>query len=855
MSFSKPSKEQKQQIALKLDDCWAKTYLANNGQQMTGRNVFSHCQIVGHVARSLLSRMPCWLRNELFPFGSELIAAAHDIGKVSPTFQEKIRRGRGKTSNYVPNSQKGLEGINPELEKEWGGHAGVSQLAAEACLHDKYIPLILGQHHGYSPNLAGHLPHDPCFGGTPWQIQREELIHALHRSFECDWPKVTTPLQANLLAGLTTVSDWIGSGTLFDDSTDEEWLANIEVALDNAGFVFPKLRTDLSFKDVFECDPYLVQTQFIETCHGPGVYILEAPMGIGKTEAALYAAYKIMISGEATGLYFALPTQLTSDKIHERVSEFLDRIIDPSSQHRKAMLIHGNAWLKVSFMGEDGQPGGSWFQSKKRGILAPFGVGTIDQALMAVMNVKHGFVRTFGLAGKVVILDEVHTYDSYTGTILDSLINALRDLKCTVIILSATLTQERRRIFLGENPRNNHYPLISVLNKTGFAEIAVQPSVEVKTAIHFCNDDSIAIEEALSRAENGQQVLWIENTVKEAQQQYRRLAAKASEMDVDCGLLHSRFLKYDRQAVERKWVALFGKEGACERHERGRILVGTQVLEQSLDIDADFLITRMCPTDMLLQRFGRLWRHSKTIRPSMDRQEAWLLAPTLEVALEDQEKAFGASAKVYDPYILLRSLEVWGHRKSVSLPHEIRALIESTYVSRDEEGKWSLLYRDLILKREKLKSLAQVGLSRGGKTLPESKASTRCGEQESVEVLLLQDFQRVSTGCRITFLNGEKAFLPNQAAKDNQKQHRELSISLMQNTVRVPEYYAPLALPVSQLGWLKDYFYLGDPDMGESILRVAKVHSSGSIIHFEGTGNVHASKLLSYTSNLGYIVE
>jgi CRISPR-associated endonuclease/helicase Cas3 len=163
------------------------------------------------------------------------------------------------------------------------------------------------------------------------------------------------------------------------------------------------------------------------------------------------------------------------------------------------------------------------------------------------------------------------------------------------------------------------------------------------------SNDAEALEEALRRAEGGQQVLWIENTVNEAQDLFRSLAARAHGMGVACGLLHSRFTKADRAANEAIWVTHFGKDGAATRGRQGRILVGTQVLEQSLDIDADFLVTRIAPTDMVLQRLGRLWRHSETVRPPGARQEAWLLAPNPVAIEENPELAFGATAKVYDP--------------------------------------------------------------------------------------------------------------------------------------------------------------------------------------------------------------
>ncbi len=183
-------------------------------------------------------------------------------------------------------------------------------------------------------------------------------------------------------------------------------------------------------------------------------------MGMGKTEAALYAAYQMLVQEKATGIYFALPTQLTSNKIYDRFNSFLHQIVSTETpQH--ALLLHSGAWLMDTEMGEEGSPGGAWFNHRKRGLLAPFAVGTIDQALMAVMNVKHGFVRAYGLAGKVVILDEVHTYDLYTGTILNALVEFLRQIDCTVIILSATLSQTRRDALLQQSTTSEAYPLIT----------------------------------------------------------------------------------------------------------------------------------------------------------------------------------------------------------------------------------------------------------------------------------------------------------------------------------------------------------------------------------------------------------
>ena len=828
----------------------AKTRKNSDNTVLPGRQVFNHCQIVGEVARAMIKRMPQWMRQSMFPEGSELIAAAHDIGKVSPTFQKKIYSALTQGDENV---LVALKSFNPETEKNWGGHAGVSQATAEAYKVGRYIPEILGQHHGFSPNLAVYQARSEDFGGLYWQAQRIELLTQLKQALDTDFPVVNNALQARVLAGLTTVSDWIGSGAIFDNP-DEDCAALIEQAIDAAGYISPQIKPGLSFFDVFGFAAKDTQIKLIAAANQPGVYILEAPMGLGKTEAALYAAYQLLEKKLVTGIYFALPTQLTSDKIHERMNAFLSQILQDESPHKQALLLHSNAWLKQFEMGEEGNPGGAWFAQGKRGILAPFAVGTIDQALMAVMNVKHGFVRTFGLAGKVVILDEVHSYDSFTGTILDALVAALRQLQCTVIILSATLTQERRAKLLGIAPQAASYPLITAQPNVGeFAEIAVEVIADVSVVLAH-QTDANAIEEALRRAEEGQQVLWIENTVNEAQGLYKKLNARACEIGVACGLLHSRFTKADRAVNEDDWVTCFGKAGSAKRAQHGRILVGTQVLEQSLDIDADFLISRIAPTDMLLQRLGRLWRHRESIRPQAARREAWILSPDLAAAIATPEVAFGATAKVYAPYVLCRSLKVWQNVAQVNIPSQIRELIEATYVQQDESEQMAKHLHQLEVMRTKLKQLALLGLSRSGKTSSEEKAQTRHSELESTEVLLIRAYQLdvQKRGTWVTLLNNERLWVPQNGRSLPRNKWREVSATLMQNTLKVTDYLAPKAVNRSEINWLADYFYLGKPEYDEAdMLRVAFVDDGGAVKSLNNSV-ANDSYIINYEAKIGY---
>lgn len=845
---------------ISFKDCPAKTFQKKNGEISQGRSVLNHCEIVGEVARALITRIPPKIQETLFPKDSIMAAAAHDIGKVSPCFVEKIRRA---CAPHLTNINV-LVNIDPSLEKNWGGHAGVSQVSANAVGAPKYIPEILGQHHGFSPPVSGLRANDDIFGGPAWQKEREALVDELKNRLNADWPYVSSVAQARLLAGLASVSDWIGSGEFFEDPA-APWEENIERAISTAGFLPISLKKALNFGEVFSFNARAAQQQLINQVNGPGVYVLEAPMGVGKTEAALFAAYQLLEKGEATGIYFALPTQLTSNKIFERFSDFLNVVLASDCQHR-SLLLHGNAWLLDTDMGEEGRPGGAWFNSAKRGLLAPFAVGTVDQALMAAMNVKHGFVRAFGLAGKVVILDEVHTYDAYTGTILDALVSLLRELKCTVIILTATLNHERREKLLNIQLASTAYPLITALPDKGIVcESPVIIEIEQKVLVRLLREDNYAVEEALNRAEQGQQILWIENTVLEAQERYLDLAARAADIGVACGLLHSRFTLEDRLALEDEWVTLFGKSGANRRAEQGRILVGTQVLEQSLDIDADFIVSRFAPTDMILQRIGRLWRHKETARCRSAQCEAWLLAPTIENALSSPENAFGRSTFIYSKYVLCRSLEVWESINSLHLPSDIRGLIENTYRSRQEKDCLAAMLSELDngsrwrKGRLAMQQLARLTLADVGNTMPENKAQTRHSEVDSIDVLLLKDIKlnQVKNITQITLLNGEQCNLPWNRQQLDRAKWRELTAILMRHVVAVRPEDSPKAISVDYLRrlHLQHCFYLGHPDwpQDESILRVAIVDGSGELHGLQGAV-AHDSKNLNYRNDLGYRV-
>ena len=818
------------------DNFLAKTIKISETCNVAGISVEAHALIVGSVCKALADLYPPSMRSDLFPkAGIELLASAHDIGKISPCFQEKLYSAIGEPHGLG----------NPALDTIIGGHAAVSQATLKNS--GESVAKIAGRHHGSSPAKDLNATDEVC-GGEIWEEQRQLLLSRLKVKFGEIWPEVKSQEVFDFLSGLTTVSDWIGSGSIFDGKEDN-WKELVPQAIQDAGFERVHVRKGLTFSQIFPFKPNEVQQAFINEAISQGVYVLEAPMGLGKTECALYAAYKAMEKGDATGIYFALPTQLTSNNMHIRVNDFLKKILDIQEAYLPARLLHSGAWLRNIDMGEDASPGHSWFDSAKRGLLAPFAVGTIDQALMAVMNVRHGFVRSFGLAGKVVILDEVHSYDSYTGTILSKLVKALRELHCTVIVLSATLTAKQRLSIISDNkcfPKSSikdDYPLISIYRRedTNILEVATAHPKDVTVQLKVGVSDQDAFNEVILRAARGEQVLWIENTVIEAQSTYRILASRISG-NIRHKLLHSRFLKSDREHIEKEWVSAYGKEGYEKRKEGGRILVGTQILEQSIDIDADFLVSRLAPSDMLFQRIGRLWRHTanNAIRPLEASREAWIVS----AESDDTEKPFGKTGYVYAPYVLFRTLEIWGKLRSVQIPTDIRPIIEKTYSEQKETALSEYKYK-LEQRREELSRFAMAGMSVMGQTLSDANPPTRYSEENTLDVLLVKAVRQTADGHKIIMLDDSVIQVMNN--EQNSKLQRDIAVKIMEQTVKVFERHAPEALKIP---WIGRYVYLGDNPENPSF-RIAVLQEDNSITLLDGS-SANQSFNLEYSHELGY---
>jgi CRISPR-associated endonuclease/helicase Cas3 len=702
--------------------------------------------------------MPLRIR-ELFPDGTVTLAAAHDIGKISPEFQAQC-----------PAWRAGRELMGATLLQ--ADHAACTQ-----CTLREHVPIkwaqIAGAHHGKikTPN-AGH---------KDWNDERKRLLSELVREFGSLPRGEASDGALFLVGGLISVADWIGSDERFfpQDVGPEDGSALFEraiSALHSIGWRKIQPQPRAPFRHLFPeiPAPNSLQEAAADFISAPGLYVIEAPMGYGKTEAALAAAYSLIAAENATGLYFALPTQTTSNRIYLRVRSWISNALERGSPVR---LAHGASWLI-----EDGyaphpapQPpdlNGSipnWFASAKRALLTPIGVGTVDQALLGIVAVKHFFVRQFALAGKVVVLDEVHSYDLYTGTLITLLVRRLRQLGATVIVLSATLIQERKRELLelsSETQMNGAYPLLSAVDESGklIQRSCEGPPSRTVLIRHF---DSSPFEDAIQAARRGACVLWIRNTVDLAQKTLEALREQ-TQGSIELGLLHSRFPFCRREELEEQWMrALGNRDGA---RPNGCILVATQVAEQSVDIDADLLLTDLAPTDMLLQRLGRLWRHIRQNRPRQA-PEVWIGMPRLE--------ALGDHGKVYAPYVLARSWEQWRHRESIILPDGIRQVLEATYAParEDEPEQWVAWRRELEDKKQDLQRAAVSGTLVWQSCFLDDVegVSTRWSEVDSASIVLIRERE----GKRWTFLDGTQASVPK-------KWEIEAARAIHRNLVRVP---------------------------------------------------------------------
>lgn len=657
---------------------------------------------------------------------SLFLAGIHDLGKASPSFQCKWDAARPILQQLgyrfptnvlaVPHGRATAIVLRPMLV-ERGVHRVV---AAE-------LAKLVGGHHGVFDSASILQCSSPqAVGEGLWDESRKWLLNWL--SLQLQLSGVPTKRQLpglTLLAGLITVSDWIASseehfpyrteplGPPQDlDNILSESKVKAAAALDQLGWrTRLRLPEPLEFKQFFGISqPRPLQTECIGIAAGlgsPSLVIVEAPMGEGKTEAALFVAEQQKQHHNLRGSFIGLPTQATSNQMFGRVVKALSQGATDGIVH--LLLLHGHASLSAEFetlkrrsqagffpssIESDGSTSaqamaGEWFTYRKRGLLAPYGVGTIDQALMAALQSKHVFVRLLGLAGKVVVVDEVHAYDTYMSALLERLLAWLRSIGTSVVMLSATLPNSRRtalvRAFAPEceiSPENPAYPCLTVVSggetrTLAFAAATPEKRIRLATAPSTPAALALWIRERIS---SGGCAAVVCNTVGRAQEVFEACHQAIPGIAEDnvplVDILHSRFPFEEREEREQRTLTRFGKPGEARR-PRMAVLVATQIIEQSLDIDFDLMVSELPPIDLLFQRAGRLHRHERDRRPTGDVPTLGLIeTPLSPEGVPDFPKAH---KKVYEEHTLLRSWIAIRDRCELKIPDEIRSSIEAVY--------------------------------------------------------------------------------------------------------------------------------------------------------------------------------
>ena len=623
----------------------------------------------------------------------------------------------------------------------WLQDRGVERATALA------LASVSGAHHG-TPVAKGGLRNAKHrrngTGGEPWAEVRKELIDWISDLSGFDGVLASgTPLQLPLpilveLTGLVIVADWLASNTslfpLRERDEDGAPARNMEERAIEAWaeaampppWEPPQVDTsDLPgfFRQRFslpnEAVPHAIQSLVVEIAEAVnvGLMFIETSTGGGKTEAALAAAEVIAAQRGAQGILVALPTQATTNAMFARVTDWLDHLPQRPTEdpawavtlgHSKASLNRRFAKMseavrnfdhvfntaRSSGVYEEDADGvlcnavvHQWFLSSKRRMLANFAVVTIDQLLMAGLQRKHLMLSHLALSGKVVVIDEAHASDDFMAVYLESVLSWLAAYEVPVIVLSATLTAERRRSMMLAYARDrvaeiealefgeHDYPLVTTVplgDQPIQMHVSAEPGRErsVQWQWHPTSTDELvaSVSEAVR---SGACVLVVRNTVGDAQATAEALAASGLSVTLN----HAGFLAVDRANNDLDLIHRFGK-GSEEEQRSGQVVVATQVVEQSLDIDFDVLFTDLAPVDLVLQRIGRLHRHPWRARPTLHQiARAFLLADLQDGSIPEPSRG---SKAVYGDYLLLRTSEALSrHGQTITIPHDISRLVSA----------------------------------------------------------------------------------------------------------------------------------------------------------------------------------
>lgn len=688
------------------------------------------------------------------------LAAVHDIGKATPSFaiqHESLAQMMREHGLYMPPTRGELVDRHKTPHALAGHHLLIRWLESQRWerRQARTWGVIVGGHHGVPPDAKTEQDGSPSavpqlYGTDLWHTARTELFDRVAARtgaveyFEV-WSKqrLSQPFQV-LVTGIVIMADWIASnidlfpylnGSPSDTGDGDRAVRALStLSLPSPWLVAPTtVNTEELFHSRFDLPdgsvPRPVQRGAVEVALGmtdPGLIIIEAPMGEGKTEAALAAAELMAARWGAGGAFVALPTQATSDAMFERIVDWLDRLGSNEQQvGGSIMLSHGKARFNRLFQGllragwrgeverdERRNQGSrrnrtshavvahSWLAGRKKAQLANFIVGTIDQLLFAGLKARHLALRHIGLAGKVVILDEVHAYDAFMNSYLTRVLTWLGAYRVPVIALSATLPVNRRLELLnaylaGQSTTDSDppmdrvdvggdlvYPVITWTEAAGVRWRGIDAS-DRSTVVRLDRMDDGDLTSVLSDLlADGGCALVVRNTVR------RVLTTATMLQEVFPGevlVAHSRYIAADRVRNDEELLKRFGPSGPGVKRPNRSVVVASQVVEQSLDLDFDILITDLAPIDLVLQRMGRLHRHRRgsdeSNRPVKLREaRTYITGIEFSDGVPDMTDVSGHGS-VYDEYVMLRSAALLASRigSTITLPTDIAPLVNVVY--------------------------------------------------------------------------------------------------------------------------------------------------------------------------------
>lgn len=672
--------------------------------------------------------------------------AIHDIGKFSDGFQNlrpdllAMLQGRPTRADYaerhdalgyrLASGQKHEQGLVTSLLSDTAH--------PPAYVRDLLQPIIsaVTGHHGKPPRLvAYHLPLDRQF---PASVQRD-VTHYLGEIKDLfpagrmlplgdrDPDEVRADLKriSWLVAGLAVAADWIGSNDTWFPYVAEPmpleqyWKERAQPqaarAIAESGLAALPPSTPagarLLYPKLTALSPLQAQVEKLPLVDGPQLFIVEEVTGGGKTEAAVTLAHRLMAAGGADGLYIALPTMATANAMHARIRDVYKKLfaggtapqfVLAHSAGRMALMLHEcNNPSPGPARGEDtsSEECSAWLSdSRKKALLAHVGVGTIDQALLAILPARHQSMRLFGLCRKVLIVDEVHGCDDYVHRLLCTLLEFHASLGGSAILLSATLPSgmhaDLARAFArgwgGQPvlPGGSDYPLVTHVSVEGVGShpVAARETCARRVDVMPVYDSHAAEDLIRQRLDAGDCACWVRNTVDDALEAYESWVERLGADRV--GVFHARFILGDRLRIESEVLRRFGSMSTAEGR-RGRLLIATQVVEQSLDLDFDLMVSDLAPIDLVIQRAGRLRRHARDAKgnPTLgfDERGTPLMAVVMpEPVAQPSGDWYGAMFPrgrwVYGHHGQLWLTARWlvDHR-GYSVPEDARAMIEGVY--------------------------------------------------------------------------------------------------------------------------------------------------------------------------------